>query len=390
MENNSTKISQTHKIYFYRFIICGLFVVAGFANALVLLSFSPIASLAMSYWNGIDATAINLLAVSFQIFYIPGTMIGINVSKQRSVKALMMLGGLFTTIGCFVRWIGAYVYENHSPSFNSEKSYAIVLLGTFLVALSQPFYLNLPAKIAAVWFPVKERDLATTVCSLANPLGSALGSLLPPLFVTQQHDDSTVKGVSTLLLIQLLVSVVSVALIYLFFINEPPSPPSNTESQKIVSQTVVVGINGVVDPSNASRQTPTGSRSETTRSIRSDLRILMQNSEYLKLFISFSIAIGNLNAIATLIGQLPGGYSSSEYGTTGFGLILSGFLGSFLTGLLLDKTKSYRPILKSAWIFAVSAWILFVLSCRSGIFPFFISSAVILGFFILPISKFCI
>ena len=118
-----------------------------------------------------------------------------------------------------------------------------------------------------------------------------------------------------------------------------------------------------------------------------EMKMLLSNSEYLKLFMSFSIALGNLNALAALLGQLPGGYSSSQYGITGFALILSGFLGAFIAGMLLEKTKSYRPILKITWICAVAAWILFVLSCRSGVFPFFIGSSVLLGFSLLPVSK---
>eukprot|EP00981_Chlorochromonas_danica_P014202 scaffold7537_cov179-Ochromonas_danica.AAC.23 len=76
-----------------------------------------------------------------------------------------------------------------------NTSYAIVLFGTILVGLAQPFYLNMPAKIAATWFGVKERDIATTMASLGNPLGSAIGSLLPPMLVSQDSDHSIEIGI---------------------------------------------------------------------------------------------------------------------------------------------------------------------------------------------------
>jgi MFS transporter, FLVCR family, MFS-domain-containing protein 7 len=355
---------HSYRVYPWRYLIVFSFVVAGAANALVLLSFAPISAAADSYWRHIGYTCVNLLAVMFQIAYIPGTSLALAVSKYQGLKAILICGGCLTSFGCLVRWIGAQTYETSSYDISASSSYAVVLLGTFFVALAQPFYLNLPAKITAAWFPVKERDLATTICSLANPLGSAMGSLLPPMFVTGGNDDGdAVNGVASLLLLQFLVAVTALFCIVIFFASKPPTPPSNTESKKFTES------------------------SHRRRNAYKDAERLLVNPEYLKLWLSFSIALGNLNALAALLGQLPGGYSDGEYGITGFALILTGFAGAFFMGLLLEKSKAYRPLLKMSWIAAVLAWILFVSSCRVGKFIFFMLSAALLGFSIIPISK---
>jgi hypothetical protein len=62
------------QVYSIRWAIIVMFIFAGAANALVLLSFAPITNLADKYWDNVGTSAINLLAVSFQIMYLPGTI----------------------------------------------------------------------------------------------------------------------------------------------------------------------------------------------------------------------------------------------------------------------------------------------------------------------------
>lgn len=369
--DSETPSNSDIQTYMYRFVLLFCFVPAGFANAFLLLTFSPISDKANEYWDEVGATAINLFAVSFQIFYIPGTILGIYVSKYYSLKNVMILGGMLTSFGCLIRWLGAYIYEEDRDNMSSEASYTIVLIGTILASLAQPFYLNLPAKIAAAWFPVKERDLATTICFLSHPLGSSLGSLVPPLFVS--GSDSSVSGIPKLLLMQMLIAISSLILTIAVFRSAPPTPPSVTESEKIrANQSTTDGL-VVQNESFMVVMHREGSR-------------LMGNVEYLKLLVSFTIALGSLNALAALVNQLPGDYSNRDVGTVAFALIMSGCVGTFIVGFLLDRLQAYRTILKIMYSCAWCAWIIFILSCRSNNYGYFVSTAVILGLCFLPIG----
>jgi MFS family permease len=69
---------------------------------------------------------------------------------------------------------------------------------------------------------------------------------------------------------------------------------------------------------------------------------------------------------------------------TGAALIMSGFVGAFCTGFVLDYTKAYRTVLKASYYLAVLAWIFFLSNCRSNNFPLFIASGALMGFFTLP------
>ena len=262
------KLSTNFIVYKIRWIILLIFVLSGVGNALVLLSWSPISDIASDYWGNIGSTAVNLLAVSFQIMYIPGTALSAKTMKVTNLRTTMILGGLLTTIGCVIRWIGGFGRDN--GNFTPTFSYVCVLLGTIVVATAQPFYLNMPAKIAASWFAVQERDIATTLCSLANPLGSALGSVLPAMFVTGSGHD--VKGVSFLLLVQLIVAGIGFTLTYLFFQSNPKTPPSNSAMLMTSNQE--------------------DSHGEETN-VWSEIKNLFTKSEYVKLLFGFTIALGN-------------------------------------------------------------------------------------------------
>jgi hypothetical protein len=55
-----------------------------------------------------------------------------------------------------------------------------MLIGQMLASLAGPMYNSLPPALAAAWFSISERDIATAIGSLFNPLGNAAGQVLNP------------------------------------------------------------------------------------------------------------------------------------------------------------------------------------------------------------------
>jgi MFS transporter, FLVCR family, feline leukemia virus subgroup C receptor-related protein len=274
-----SKGANNFTVYSKRWAMLVIFVLSGVANALVLLSWSPISDIASDYWGNIGATAVNLLAVSFQIMYIPGTALSAKTMKVSNLRTTMILGGLLSSVGCVIRWIGGFGRDN--GNFTPVFSYVCVLLGTIVVATAQPFYLNMPAKIAAAWFAVQERDVATTLCSLANPLGSALGSILPAMIVSGSGHD--VKGVSVLLLVQLIVALTGLVFTYFFFESTPPTPPSNS--------TMMMTSNKEENEDKPDH-------------VWAEVKELFGKPEYVKLLIGFTIALGSFFSLPIQFHQL--------------------------------------------------------------------------------------
>jgi hypothetical protein len=357
---NPEDSKRTYVVYTYRWLILAVFIFSGVANAMVLLTWAPITDKAQTYWNNIDITFVNLLSVIFQICYVPGTLLALRFSEKHSLRGLMLRGGALTCVGCVIRLVGALVID----SADRTLSYALVLFGTIFVGLSQPFYLNMPAKIASTWFGVNERDIATTLCSLANPLGSAIGSLIPSMFVNSDDDDKIKEGVLYLVLVQMIVAIIALLLTYFFMQSAPKTPASASSEQMQIMKSARGNSN-----------------------LSSDFFTLSNNLDYMKLLFAFSIVLGNLNAIATLLNQLPGDYSNGEIGLTGAVLILSGFLGAFVTGFVLDYSKAYITVLKCSYLLTLLSWIFFFANCRENNFPLFILGGALLGGATLPTSK---
>jgi FLVCR family MFS transporter 7 len=373
---------KSFTVYSIRWLILLLFVISGVANATILLSWAPITDEAKLYFDDIGITWINLLNVIFQITYLPGTLIALNISERYSLRAVMLGGGLITTFGCCLRLLGVFLITDKDIS--GKGGYAIVLLGTAFVGLAQPFYINLPARIAATWFAVDERDIAMTIASLNNPLGSAVGSFIPALFVasyTDDTDDADSSGILNLVLTQFIFVLVSFLSVGLLFQNEPLMAPSKSahimreQAKKVTEQRTTATPNA----DNGEEQV-----SSTSSEIFKYIAKLFENREYVKLFFSFSIVLGNLNALAALLNQLPGGYSSSQIGLTGAVLIMSGFFGAFGTGFVLDWSKKYRLVVKISYSLTFIFWIFFLSNCRGNNFALFIVGAALLGLGTLP------
>lgn len=352
---------RSYTAYGYRWAVMAIFVLAGVANAMVLLSWAPITDKAQTYWDNINITAVNLLSVIFQICYVPGTLLALRFSERYRLRGVLIRGGILTCVGCIIRAIGALLRD----SVGSTGSYALILIGTIFVGLAQPFYLNMPAKIAATWFGVNERDIATTLCSLANPLGSAIGSLIPAMFVSSEELHDIKPEVRNLMLVQMIIALVAFALSFFFLRSQPKTPPSSSaEQMQIIKSTKA--LNTMYD----------------------EFLKLFDNYEYCKVLFSFAIVLGSLNAIAALLNQLPGGYSNGQIGLTGAVLIMCGFLGAFGTGFLLDYSKAYQWVLKGSYTLVLLSWIFFMSNCRANNFALFIISAALLGGCTLPTSKF--
>ena len=79
-----------------------------------------------------------------------------------------------TGFGAILMALFAVVSAPAGPSF------VLVLVGTVGLAIAQPLFMNAWTKVAAHWFPERERATAVGLVTLANLLGIAVGMLASP------------------------------------------------------------------------------------------------------------------------------------------------------------------------------------------------------------------
>jgi FLVCR family MFS transporter 7 len=183
---------DTIKVYRDRWYILIVFALLEMANALLWVTFAPISDLTQHYFNVHSSygstTSVNMLANIFLILYAPGSLLGIlsydyilfsfllpffvgmMLVKYYQPRKTLLFAGCLTLVGAFLRYL-AIVYYNELGNANV---YGLVFLGQAFAAIAQPMFLNFPPALASIWFPVNEREIATTIGSMCSPIGKSI------------------------------------------------------------------------------------------------------------------------------------------------------------------------------------------------------------------------
>ncbi len=109
-----------------RWLMLFLFSLLEFANAILWVTFSPISDVTQHYFANSPyntVSAVNMLANIFLILYLPGTILGSITLKKYGLKNALILGGVLTSIGSFIRYIAVI---NHA-AMGDEGIYSLIL-----------------------------------------------------------------------------------------------------------------------------------------------------------------------------------------------------------------------------------------------------------------------
>ena len=271
------------------------------------------------------------------------------------------------TIGCVIRVLGAAILHD----INVTASYWLIMLGTMVCSLALPFYLLIPAKLAATWFAISERDAVLTIGILSSPFGNALGAVLPPFFIKEEDADSELnEGVNKLLLLQCGISLIAFIMIYLGFQSQPKAPPSKAAA-----------LIRVIESDQAYAY---GDYGESEKSLSTHLAALFGNVNYCILLVSFCLCLGHLYSFTTLVEEIPGSYTNEDYGVICILLSVFGLIAAFVAGLILNCTLAYRSFYKSIYILTIGGWMFFFSQCKEGNSTNLFISSACLGTLLLP------
>lgn len=179
--------------------------------------------------------------------------------------------------------------------------------------MCQAMCLNLAARLTMDWFPSEERDLATTVATMANVSGQMVFSLLPPLLV------HTPEQLGVILLVQWVPGFVVAALAWTFLQQRPPLPPSASAALQWREAEAAA--------SSAKNHSAVGSSSlAAVQEMLHDAAALLRNPNFCLLASGFAVGTGTVWAVLILEAQLitPCGYSDRIAGTAGAALLGTG------------------------------------------------------------------
>ncbi len=159
------------RVYGRRWLVLGVFVLIALMTQVLWITFAPITSAAARFYQTSELS-IGLLSMSFMVVYILMFLPSAWVIDTRGFKTAVGIGAVLSAVFALTRGIFA-------------SNFTVVFLSQVGIAFGQPFVLGSITKVAARWFPVKERATASGLGTLALYLGPLAAMLLTPFLVQQ-------------------------------------------------------------------------------------------------------------------------------------------------------------------------------------------------------------
>lgn len=356
-----------------RWLILFLFSLITLANGAIWITIPSISNIVMEYYK-VQYFIVNWFSMSFLLSYAIFAMPASTFLEKFGVKACILTAASLNGIGASLRYAGV-----------ERKRFIFVASGQIFAAVGSAFVLQVPPKLAAVWFGEHERATATSIGVLMNIFGVALGFIQPTSIVKDSTDMNEVRnGMQTLLSSQAWFCMASLILAYIFIDEKPKIPPSRSEALRDERSGVFEHF-----------------------SVAKSLKMLFTNRNFNLTAQAYGIMFGLLTAMSTLLNQtLKLKYpsvSDLRIGMMGFVATILGTGATFFVGLIIDRYQRYKIIavfLFTASVFSMTGLfilllyfqnfvVLFVIFCilNTAMVPFLSSGLEQLAEITYPVSE---
>lgn len=282
----------------YRWVIVLAIIPIIISTEIMWLSLAPIASMAESYY-GVSSMSISVFSMSYMIMFILFSLPASWVVDKYGFRCSLIIGSAITAVFGLVRAIFA-------------DNFTAVIISQFIIAIGQPFLLNISTKVPANWFPVSERSTAAGVLTMAQYIGFAVPMVAAPVLAES-------SGIQYAFYVFAAIAIIS-AIIAIAFTREKPAVA------------------------------PDGPVHEREDLSLASMKKLFSNKAFgLVLFICF-ISMGIFNALLTLIEAIlaPRGISSAQAGIVGAVFVVAGIIGAVILPIISDNIKKRIPFFVGA------------------------------------------
>jgi cyanate permease len=280
------------QIYGYRWLVLVAFVLIALMTQVLWITFAPITSAAAQFYHTSDLM-VGLLSMSFMVIYILVFLPSAWAIDTWGFKKAVGLGAILTAVFALSRGIFA-------------SSFVLVFVSQAGIALGQPLIVGSITKVAARWFPAKERATASGLGTLALYLGPLAAMLLSPFLVLR-------VGLPRMLIIYGLASAVAAAVFLVVAREHPPTPAGADER--------VLMFDG--------------------------LKSMMRQRDFLYLLVLFFVGLGLFNSVSTWVEDIirPRGFNISQAGLLGGLMLGGGIVGAIIMPILSDTSRRRKPFI---------------------------------------------
>ncbi|XP_061874668.1 solute carrier family 49 member A3 isoform X2 [Colius striatus] len=261
------------RTYRRRWVLLAAVCLLNCSNAMVWLTFAPVADKTAAYFH-ISLEVVNWLSTVYLLISIPFGVVATWVLDSVGLRCAVILSAWLNMTGSIIRMFSVLKFLSLG-----SQSYWYLFIGQCICALAQPLIIFSPTKLAALWFPDHQRATANMMASMSNPLGVLIANLLSPALVPEGKHIPLMLGVYT-------VPAVTACALATVGIHEkvPPTPPSASATYS-TSQPFLTG-----------------------------LKMLLRNKPYIILAVCFGGGIGMFTCFSALLEQIlcEKGYSNTS------------------------------------------------------------------------------
>ncbi|KAI9295638.1 MFS general substrate transporter [Neoconidiobolus thromboides FSU 785] len=329
-----------------RWLVLLLFSMVTFSSALAWITYAPSADTFSKYYHLESTYYINFLSTIYMITYPPFLLPALYLSQlflsleyKRYNKAdnsgfgyglkfaLIFSCGLHV-LGCWIRYLA---FENFVVNF----------IGQAVASLCQVFTLGMPPKLASVWFPSNEQNLAISIGVTSNVFGSAVGFLLTPASVDPENITDSIPY-------YLLGQSIAFSVLLLAIIVLMPLAPSYRSNNQTFTE-------------------------PTAKSLITSIKELLTTFTFQCFSLSYGLFIGVQYAVQTLISiiVLPVFLDTdeSQVGWLGFWMLIAGIITSVVACYFLDRIPHYFTVSLTLFVLTVVSLLAINLSLEYQIYP---------------------
>lgn len=328
----------------------------------------PASTTKATIYFGVENYVINFSSIIFMISFVVISWPACYLIQRIGVRKAVLLASFGTILGSAIKCFSC-----------SSNQVALLLLGQFVIALSQQLVHQIPPRIASLWFPDNQVSLCVAMCIFGNQFGIAVGFMVPQWLLKDAHmHDEIGAQFLKLFLITLTYSAILFVFTWFFFDEAPLNPPGLARQRQII----------VEDESKATDES-NGSIKHLLRQIWN----LLGNLDLVLVAICFGMSLGRSDTIYTLLDQVINPLYPEDptlVGNIGSLIIVTGAVGAPIWGRILDKTHAYKRInliiavtttlslilFAYLLIYVKLVWTIYASACLFGLFQsgFFVSA----------------
>ncbi|XP_068948033.1 heme transporter FLVCR2 [Petaurus breviceps papuanus] len=336
------------KVSRLRWVIVLLFSSYSLCNAFQWIQYGAVSNV-FTHFYGVSSFSIDCLSMSFMVTYIPLLFPVAYLLEKYGLRTVALSGSFLNCLGAWVK-VGSL----------KPNLFAITALGQFICATAQVFILGMPSHLAAVWFSEREVSTACSLAVFGNQVGIALGFLVPPILVPNIQDrEELAYHISIMFYMTGAVASFLFILVIFIFREKPKYPPSHAQY-----------LSYTMEARKAAYFESIGR--------------LMKNLNFVLLLISYGLNVGAFYALSTLLNRMvvfnyPG--EEVNAGRIGLTIIITGMVGAMISGIWLDKTKTYKQTTVVVYSMALVGMVVFTVTLGLGHLWVVFLTAGMLGFF---------